>query len=136
MVHSMIGSFGRSPRPTREASGAAARPAPAHFILPPGRAIGSRRPFYCKDEKRDAGAVAEPLPLEVVPNGGTVRVRPSRPARKALNMETPASIRRHPIHPMLVSIPIGLWIFSLVCDLMYQWGTRADAVSHTPNLWW
>ena len=30
-------------------------------------------------------------------------------------MRTPASIARHPIHPMLVPIPIGLWIFSLVC---------------------
>jgi uncharacterized membrane protein len=34
-------------------------------------------------------------------------------------MHTPASISRHPIHPMLVPIPIGLWIFSLVCDVIY-----------------
>ena len=33
-------------------------------------------------------------------------------------MRTPASIAGHPIHPMLVSIPIGLWIFSLVCDFV------------------
>ncbi len=33
-------------------------------------------------------------------------------------MRTPASIRKHPIHPMLVTIPIGLWVFSLVCDLI------------------
>lgn len=33
-------------------------------------------------------------------------------------MRTPASIAGHPIHPMLVPIPIGLWIFSLVCDLV------------------
>ena len=31
-------------------------------------------------------------------------------------METPASIRRHPIHVMLVPIPIGAWIFALVAD--------------------
>ena len=31
-------------------------------------------------------------------------------------MSTRASIAGHPIHPMLVTIPIGLWIFSLVCD--------------------
>lgn len=37
-------------------------------------------------------------------------------------MRTPASIRRHPIHPMLVPIPIGLWVFSLVCDLVYRLG--------------
>lgn len=30
----------------------------------------------------------------------------------------PASIAKHPIHPMLVVFPIGLWIFSLICDLI------------------
>ncbi len=33
-------------------------------------------------------------------------------------METPASIARHPIHPMLITIPVGLWIFSLACDVV------------------
>ena len=33
-------------------------------------------------------------------------------------MHTPASIARHPIHPMLVTIPIGLWLFSFACDLI------------------
>ena len=33
-------------------------------------------------------------------------------------MRTPASICKHPIHPMLVVFPIGLWIFSLACDLI------------------
>lgn len=33
-------------------------------------------------------------------------------------METPASVKKHPVHPMLVGIPIGLWVFSLVCDLI------------------
>jgi uncharacterized membrane protein len=39
-------------------------------------------------------------------------------------MASPASIARHPLHPMMVPIPIGLWIFSLVCDLIYAagWG--------------
>src|SRR5438105_4770264 len=37
-------------------------------------------------------------------------------------MRTPASIAKHPIHPMLVPLPIGLWIFSLVCDLIYVFG--------------
>jgi uncharacterized membrane protein len=47
-------------------------------------------------------------------------------------MRTPASIAGHPIHPMLVPIPIGLWLFSLVCDLVHAagsdnpaWGTVA-----------
>jgi uncharacterized membrane protein len=33
-------------------------------------------------------------------------------------MRTPAQIAGHPIHPMLVTIPIGLWVFSLVADLI------------------
>ena len=37
-------------------------------------------------------------------------------------MRTPARISKHPIHPMLVPIPIGLWLFSLVCDLVYRFG--------------
>lgn len=43
-------------------------------------------------------------------------------------MHTPASIRNHPIHPMLVTIPIGLWIFSLACDFI---GLRTVH----PDLW-
>lgn len=37
-------------------------------------------------------------------------------------MRTPASIARHPIHPMLVPLPIGLWLFSFVCDLLFVFG--------------
>jgi uncharacterized membrane protein len=33
-------------------------------------------------------------------------------------METPASIRRHPIHVILIPIPIGAWIFALVADVV------------------
>src|SRR3954467_10766687 len=42
-------------------------------------------------------------------------------------MRTPASIAGHPIHPMVVPIAIGLWIFSLVCDLVHM-RAGADAV--------
>jgi uncharacterized membrane protein len=44
-------------------------------------------------------------------------------------MRTPASIAGHPIHPMLVPIPIGLWIFSLVCDLIHAGGSSNPAWS-------
>jgi uncharacterized membrane protein len=39
-------------------------------------------------------------------------------------MSTPASVKGHPIHPMLVALPIGLWVFSLVCDIVFHagWG--------------
>jgi uncharacterized membrane protein len=33
-------------------------------------------------------------------------------------MRTPASIAGHPIHPMLITFPVGLLIFSLICDLI------------------
>ena len=42
-------------------------------------------------------------------------------------MASPASIAKHPIHPVLVALPIGLWIFSLVSDVIYRmgWGSPA-----------
>jgi len=39
-------------------------------------------------------------------------------------MSSPASIGKHPIHPMLVAFPIGLFVFSFVCDLIYAFGSR------------
>jgi uncharacterized membrane protein len=42
-------------------------------------------------------------------------------------MRTPASIAGHPIHPMLVPIAIGLWIFSLVGDLIHAGGSANPA---------
>jgi uncharacterized membrane protein len=32
-------------------------------------------------------------------------------------MRTPATIAKHPLHPMLIVFPVGLWLFSLVCDI-------------------
>lgn len=39
-------------------------------------------------------------------------------------MSTPASVNRHPVHPMLIPLPIGLWVFSLVSDIIFRagWG--------------
>jgi uncharacterized membrane protein len=34
-------------------------------------------------------------------------------------MSTRVTVAGHPIHPMLVTIPIGLWVFSLICDFGY-----------------
>ena len=41
-------------------------------------------------------------------------------------MASPASIKKHPIHPMLVTLPIGLWIFALVCDVVRAAGGAAN----------
>ena len=39
-------------------------------------------------------------------------------------MSTPASVGKHPMHPMLVTLPIGLFVFSLAADIIYRagWG--------------
>ena len=42
-------------------------------------------------------------------------------------MRKPANVARHPIHPMLVPIPIGLWIFSLACDSALAFRSGGDA---------
>ena len=44
-------------------------------------------------------------------------------------MRTPASIFKHPIHPMLIVFPIGLWIFSLVCDFVRLAGAPSETWS-------
>ncbi len=41
-------------------------------------------------------------------------------------MASPASIGRHPIHPMLVVFPLGLLNFSTLADVLYATG-RGDA---------
>lgn len=41
-------------------------------------------------------------------------------------MRTPAQIGGHPIHPMLVAIPIGLWVFSLVADFIAMRSASPD----------
>jgi uncharacterized membrane protein len=35
---------------------------------------------------------------------------------------TPASFKGHPSHAILVAVPIGLWIFSIVSDLIFKFG--------------
>ena len=40
-------------------------------------------------------------------------------------MASPASIKKHPIHPMLVALPIGLWVFALFCDAVGASGGAA-----------
>lgn len=37
-------------------------------------------------------------------------------------MASPAHIAEHPLHPILVPLPIGLWVFSLACDFVYAFG--------------
>jgi uncharacterized membrane protein len=41
-------------------------------------------------------------------------------------MSSPASIKGHPIHPMLVAVPVGLWILALVCDVVYYLGLGGE----------
>ena len=36
-------------------------------------------------------------------------------------MASPASIGGHPVHPMIIPFPIGLWVFSLIADVIYLW---------------
>ena len=31
-----------------------------------------------------------------------------------------------PVHPLLVVLPAGLWVFSLLCDLLYLGGAEAE----------
>src|SRR5215216_2021137 len=42
---------------------------------------------------------------------------------KEVDMASPASIGKHPVHPMLIPFPFALWTFSLIADLIYYFGT-------------
>ena len=42
-------------------------------------------------------------------------------------MRTNSKVVRHPIHPMLVPAAITLWVFSLVCDGFYVFGSGDPA---------
>ena len=44
-------------------------------------------------------------------------------------MRSPASICKHPIHPMLVVFPIGLWVFALACDFIRLAGASVQTWS-------
>ena len=37
-------------------------------------------------------------------------------------MKSHAAIAGHPLHPIFVTIPIGLWSFAPLCDLIYLFG--------------
>src|SRR5437763_16156689 len=37
-------------------------------------------------------------------------------------MPSTASFKGHPLHPIIIPLPIGLWIFSLVSDLIFKFG--------------
>jgi uncharacterized membrane protein len=37
-------------------------------------------------------------------------------------MASPAQVARHPIHPMLIVFPIGLWVFAFICYTVFMLG--------------
>jgi uncharacterized membrane protein len=43
-------------------------------------------------------------------------------------MLTPARIRKHPIHPMIIAFPIALWVFAFIAYLVHH-GTNSTS-------WW
>ncbi|RJP20313.1 MAG: DUF2231 domain-containing protein [Candidatus Abyssobacteria bacterium SURF_5] len=49
--------------------------------------------------------------------------------KEVLQMRTPASVGKHPIHPMVVAFPIGLWVFSLILDVLYIIGWGGDILN-------
>ena len=36
-------------------------------------------------------------------------------------MNKGARLFGHPIHPMLIPFPIGLWVFAMVADILFIW---------------
>jgi uncharacterized membrane protein len=34
-------------------------------------------------------------------------------------METPTTVKHHPLHPILITLPIGMFVLSLIADIIY-----------------
>src|SRR4051812_21194647 len=34
-------------------------------------------------------------------------------------METPATVKHHPLHPLMITLPIGMFALSLISDIIY-----------------
>jgi uncharacterized membrane protein len=34
-------------------------------------------------------------------------------------METPATVKHHPLHPLMITLPIGMFVLSLIADIIY-----------------
>jgi uncharacterized membrane protein len=45
-------------------------------------------------------------------------------------MSTPASVKGHPIHAMLIVFPVGVWIFAMVADLVHLAGWGGPVWEH------
>jgi len=41
-------------------------------------------------------------------------------------MQIPASISKASARPLLIALPVGLWVASLLCDLLYLGGAAAE----------
>jgi len=41
-------------------------------------------------------------------------------------VQIPASVSKASIHPLLIALPVGLWVVSLLCDLLYLGGAAAE----------
>jgi len=59
-----------------------------------------------------------PSLIEPVTNPKSVITNYLASRQEEVFMSSPASIMKHPLHPMLVALPIGLWVFALVCDVV------------------
>jgi uncharacterized membrane protein len=68
---------------------------------------------------------------------GSSRGQKRIPSEVEVIMRTPATIARHPLHPMLIVFPIALWIFSLICDFvtLAPGGAEAEALWSTLALY-
>src|SRR4051812_15004508 len=34
-------------------------------------------------------------------------------------METPATVKHHPLHPLMITLPIGMFVLSVIADIIY-----------------
>ena len=74
---------------------------------------GLRRNFF-----RSYAREAEGIPLFAFFKNRNLLKGEGNPFWRKVEMKTPASLKGHPLHPILVTFPIALWIFSLARDII------------------
>jgi uncharacterized membrane protein len=53
--------------------------------------------------------------------------------RELAGIATTARIKGHPLHPLLVPLPIGFFVATLLCDIAFWWS--GDALWATAGFW-
>ncbi|HEX3178258.1 MAG TPA: DUF2231 domain-containing protein, partial [Methylomirabilota bacterium] len=74
---------------------------------------------HAAEQDRDDGDALIVVGSQISVAHAMQRYSNGRICRRTEMAQTPARIGKHPIHPMLVVLPLGLWIAALAFDIVF-----------------